>query len=1058
MTDSDVIRSHSDLKVNDSTVNLLSLRKTVTGKPLPSRRKPARVPPEMTSPRARPAPHGGHITAVLGPTNTGKTHLAVERMLAHGSGMIGQPLRLLAREVYDRIRQRVHASEVALITGEEKIVPDRARYFVCTVESMPWEQDVDFMAVDEIQLCADPERGHIFTDRLLRARGGEETMFLGSETARPLISRLLPEAEITARPRFSQLTHAGHRKLTKLPRRSAIVAFSADQVYAIAELIRRQRGGAAVVMGALSPRTRNAQVALYQSGEVDFLVATDAIGMGLNMDVDHVAFAATNKFDGNRHRPLRTAELAQIAGRAGRYMNDGSFGTTGDALPLEPDTIERIEDHRFEADRVFQWRNPDLDFSTLKDLLRSLDVSPRRDGLTRAPMAVDMEAISILSRDADIQRVAAGPAAIALLWEVAQVPDFRKTLTSEHASLLARLYFSLMSDEGRISNDWLDSQISRLDRTDGDIDTLSHRIAHMRTWTFVANRSRWLDEADHWQARTRAIEDKLSDALHERLTQRFVDRRTSVLMKRLREREELMASINKDGEVLVEGEYVGRLEGFVFVQDPRAEGVHEKALRAASDKALAGEIIARAAKLAIAPASEISLTDQGRLVWQGHAVGRLVPGDNPLAPKIDVIASEQLNGQDRDKVQERLEAWLKVHIATVLEPLVKLRDAEDVAGLAKGVGFQLVEKLGHLRREWIAEDVRALDQTARGQLRKLGVRFGAYSIFMPALLKPAPANLILLLWTLSRDLKDKNDNPFDGLPTPPAPGLTSFNCDTSAPKGFYEALGFRVCGSRAVRLDMLERLADVIRPIISERRYRGGFIVDPDMMSLMGCSAEEMAGILKALNYQMAKESFSSDELEAARKLEAAAKAPKAIAATEPHRPAQESAANAPQETAPVETDEADKMEAAGEEAASGTAGDQAESAPAAETPEAAPAPAATETLDPSTATPAASAEAAEQPATEPAADTEAEAQSAADPATSDEPAELDIWRPQRRRHGNPRNQGKPQGKKGPRKQGKRRQDGPVRHSAGPKPKRDKPVDPDSPFAALMALKDQGKK
>ncbi|PCJ69962.1 MAG: disulfide oxidoreductase [Rhodobiaceae bacterium] len=1028
----------------------------------------------MTAPRARPAPPGSHITAILGPTNTGKTHLAIERMLGHKSGMIGQPLRLLAREVYERIRARVSPSEVALMTGEEKIIPPQARYFVCTTESMPWDRDVDFLAVDEIQLAADPDRGHIFTDRLLRARGGEETMFLGSKTARPLIKKLLPDAEITTRPRLSILSHSGHRKLTKLPRRTAIVDFSADRVYAIAELIRRQRGGAAVVMGALSPRTRNAQVALYQNGDVDYLIATDAIGMGLNMDVDHVAFASTSKFDGSRHRPLKVAELAQIAGRAGRHMNDGTFGTTGEARPLTPETIERIEDHRFEADPVFHWRNSDIDFSTLKDLIASLEQPPGRDGLARAPMAIDLEAVILLSRNEDIQRIAAAPAAIGLLWEVAQIPDFRKTMISEHTDLIARVYRSLMADEGRISQDWLDQQVTRLDRVEGDIDTLSNRIAHMRTWTYIANRSGWLDDAPHWQERTRAVEDRLSDALHERLTQRFVDRRTSVLMKRLREREDLMASISEDGDVLVEGEFVGKLQGFVFVADPRAEGIHEKALRAASDKALAGEIIARAGKIAMAPASDIQISEQGHFIWQGHIVGHLASGDTPLAPKVTVLASEQLNGPERDKVVERLQSWIRVHIATVLEPLEQLRAGEELTGLAKGVAFQLVENLGSMNREQIAEDVRALDQEARGQLRKKGVRFGAHSIFVPALLKPAPARLILILWTLNRPLDDQNTNPFDNMPTPPAPGLTSVTVDPAASKEFYEAIGFRVCGPRAVRRDMLERLADVIRPIITERRYKGGVLIDPDMMSIMGCSAEEMAGILGGLGYRKAVEKFSSEEIAQAERLTAVAKAPKTIAATTAHVPAAPTPPTTEASKEPAKDSQTDEAKDLAAQATTPPASPDAPDATAAATPEAPTTSGepATEQAVEQTATPAPAASpetsttetaAAETVKTE---STETTAEDQTPAVAVAEPIELEIWRPQRRHSHkgpgrSPRQQGKSdrsdkakRGKSGPSK-GPRKQNaskGSDNHRSRP-PKREKPMDPDSPFAALAALK-----
>lgn len=801
------------------------------------------------------AENPGRLTALLGPTNTGKTHLAVERMLGHETGMIGLPLRLLAREIYDRIKILRGPHHVALITGEEKIIPSTARYFVCTVEAMPMEREVEFLAIDEIQLSADRERGHIFTDRLLYARGREETMLLGSQTVRNHIARLLPNAEIVTRPRFSELSWAGTRKMTRIPRRSAIVAFSTDQVYAIAELIRRQRGGAAVVMGALSPRTRNAQVALYQNGDVDFLVATDAIGMGLNMDIDHVAFAATAKFDGQNHRPLKVSELAQIAGRAGRYMNNGTFGTTGEAGALTPETIERIENHQFDSEPVLLWRNPALDFSSIAALIHSLEVPPQRPGLARAPAATDFEALTLMMQDQNIAAIAQTPAAIRQLWNVAQVPDFRKTMAGEHAGLLAQLYLFLMGPDGTIPADWIANHVRRLDRTEGDIDTLANRIMHIRTWTFISNRADWLHDPAHWQERTRRIEDRLSDALHERLTQRFIDRRTSVLMKRLRQNEDLMAAINSDGEVLVEGEYVGKLQGFTFVPDPRAEGVHGKALRAASDSALAQEIAARADRLAVAADADISLSDHARLIWLGAPVAQLSRSGDTLAPRLELIAGDQLAGPARDKIRNHLEQWLKTHIATILKPLVDLKQAQDIDGLARGIAFRLVENRGALRREQVAEDIRALDQTARGQLRKHGVRFGAYSIFMPALLKPAPAHLLLMLWALSREEPtDQNQDPFADLPPPPTPGLTSVPAEKTAPQGFYETLGFRVCGTRAVRLDMLERLADLIRPVIAARTYRGGFVTTPAMLSLVGCSGEDFTAILKGLGYRPAME------------------------------------------------------------------------------------------------------------------------------------------------------------------------------------------------------------
>src|SRR6186713_2646737 len=586
---------------------------------------------------------GAGVTAVLGPTNTGKTHLAIERMLAHSSGMIGLPLRLLAREVYNKVADRVGVDSVALITGEEKIKPPNPRFWVATVEAMPRDLDVAFVAIDEVQLGADFERGHVFTDRMLNRRGREETMLLGAATMAPLVRRLLPEAEIVSRERFSTLTYSGDKKLSRLPRRSAIVAFSADEVYAIAELIRRQRGGAAVVMGSLSPRTRNAQVALYQSGDVDYLIATDAIGMGLNLDVDHVAFAADRKFDGYQFRKLTPAELAQIAGRAGRATRDGTFGTTGRCDPFEPELVRALESHVFEPVRILQWRNSKLDFASIGALQASLAMTPREQGLTRAPIAEDIQVLEHAARDPDVRDMAKDRKAVERLWDVCQVPDYRKIAPATHAELAVTLYGFLMR-EGSIPADWFARQVAHADRTDGDIDTLSNRIAHVRTWTFAANRPDWLDDPEHWQAVARSVEDKLSDAMHERLIERFVDRRTSVLMRRLRENTTLETEIKKTGEVVVEGHDIGRLDGFTFVADASAAGSEAKTLQGAARSALAGEIDARAIKVTQAPDREFVLSSDGSVRWTGAPVGKLIAGDDVLRPRLRVIADEQLTG------------------------------------------------------------------------------------------------------------------------------------------------------------------------------------------------------------------------------------------------------------------------------------------------------------------------------------------------------------------------------------------------------------------------------
>jgi len=801
-----------------------------------------------------------NVTAVLGPTNTGKTHLAVERMLAHPTGMIGLPLRLLAREVYDRVRARVGEQAAALVTGEEKIIPPEPRFWVSTVEAMPSDLKVSFLAIDEIQLAADLERGHVFTDRLLTRRGQTETMLLGAATMRGLVERLLPGTNFISRPRFSKLSYSGQKKLTRLPRRSAIVAFSAEMVYAMAELIRRQRGGAAVVLGALSPRTRNAQMALFQSGDVDHVVATDAIGMGLNMDLDHVAFASTRKFDGFSFRQLTAAELGQIAGRAGRYMNDGTFGATAEAEPFSAELVGDLEDHRFEPVRVLQWRNRDLSFSSLTALRASLAALPPTRELTRAQASFDVEALELLARDDDIAALASTPATVELLWEVCQVPDYRNISGAEHATLVARVFRFLTGNDGRIPEDWFARQLSYCNRTEGDIDTLATRIAHIRTWTFIANRN-WLADPLHWQARARSIEDRLSDALHERLTQRFIDRRTSVLMRRLRQKEDVMSSVEEDGGVFVEGAFVGRLVGFRFL--PEGDAASAKAVRSASHQAVARELLGRAQALAAAPDPDFTLTRDGQIIWHGSPVAKLSAGTGPLKPKVQLIADDVLAGEDRDAVVFRIEKFLSRHVGAVLEPLLKLEAAEELSGIERGLAFRLVENMGIVPREEIADDVKALSQDGRAALRRHGVRFGAFHIFIPVLLKPAATSLRLLLWGLG--LERDGRLAIENLPPVPGQGLTSVPFDRTTPRGFYRMAGFRICGERCVRIDMLERLADTIRDRVFWRpRFPaearppgsvegGGFAIVPDMMSLVGCSGDEFAGILRSLGFRSEK-------------------------------------------------------------------------------------------------------------------------------------------------------------------------------------------------------------
>lgn len=780
------------------------------------------------------------ITAVLGPTNTGKTHYAIERMLSFRTGVIGLPLRLLAREIYDKIVALRGPSVVALVTGEERIVPDRAQYWVCTVEAMPDGMGADFLAVDEIQLCADPERGHVFTDRLLRARGQHETLFMGSDTMKNAIAALEPKAQFLRRERFSELTYTGSKKISRLKPRSAIVGFSVENVYAIAELIRRQKGGCAVVMGALSPRTRNAQVEMYQNGDVDYLVATDAIGMGLNLDVNHVAFSALSKFDGRRMRMLQPNELAQIAGRAGRYMQPGTFGVTGEAPPLDEPVVDAITSARFTPIKRLQWRNDRLEFGSVDRLIRSLEMRTDHDWLSRARDADDVVALkSLRDMDGVAPRVST-PQDVKLLWDVCRIPDFRGISQGEHAGMLEVIY-GYLHDKGRVPRDYMARQIARIDRSDGDIDTLSKRLAYIRTWTYVAQRKGWVDDESHWRGETRAVEDRLSDALHGALTQRFVDRRTSVLLRRLKQKESLVADVNDKGEVTVEGEMIGRLDGFRFRQDQTSSADEAKTLRQAAVAALAPHFNLRADKFYNAPDTEMDFTEQGGLMWGEMAVGKLVKGADALKPGVEAFVDAEAGADVAEKVQRRLQHFIDRKIASAFETMIAMSKDETLEGLAKGFAFQMSEGLGVLPRDAVAHDVKALDQDARGVLRKHGIRFGQFTIFMPLMLKPAPTRLRLVLWSLQKDLSE--------FPEAPPPGLVTVPAVQDAPQGYYTQAGYRLAGERAIRIDMLERLADQLRAEDS----RGGFEAKADMLSITGTTLEQFADLMGGLGYKAEK-------------------------------------------------------------------------------------------------------------------------------------------------------------------------------------------------------------
>jgi ATP-dependent RNA helicase SUPV3L1/SUV3 len=782
------------------------------------------------------------ITAVLGPTNTGKTYLAVERMCGHSSGMMGFPLRLLAREIYDRVVRLKGPDSVALVTGEEKIVPPHARWFLCTAESMPLDREFAFVGLDEAQLGADPERGHVFTDRLLRARGREETMILGSDALKPMLKALVPDAEVIGRPRFSTLSYAGAKKLSRLPRRSAIVAFSAEEVYAVAEALRRLRGGAAVVMGALSPRTRNAQVAMFQAGEVDYLVATDAIGMGLNMDVAHVAFASLSKFDGRRQRRLTVAEMAQIAGRAGRHQRDGSFGALHEEGPnaFTPEEVLAIEGHRLPRLEYLYWREGEPDVASLDALIASLEARPEAEVLRAAPEADDLAVLKRLAEEDWVRGRTRSAAGVARLWAACSLPDFRKLGVDPHARFVGRVFGHLSEGNGHVPHQWFADEVARLDRTEGDVETLAGRIAAIRSWAYIAHRADWLADPQHWAERTRAVEERLSDALHASLTQRFVDKRTTALLRHIGTGAgELPVIVGEDGEVTIEEHRLGRLEGFRFHVAPDARAADKRLLMAAAEKHLASELGARASALAEAGDDALALAPLGEtrgIFWKGLAVAQLAPGPTLARPRIVLDrALDALDPQQRGAIAKRLEAWLAHQIERHLPALARLdattRDPAAGSPL-RALASALLDGGGLLPRRAAARLVEALDPPARHALRKIGVTIGTLDIFAPALLKPNAAR-----WR--RSLMGLGEAPREGATVLPraAPGAALIH-------------GFRPLGAQAVRVDLVERIA---RAAHDARQGRKPFAPDPALATSIGVQAETLARLMAQLGFRTAK-------------------------------------------------------------------------------------------------------------------------------------------------------------------------------------------------------------
>ena len=808
------------------------------------------------------------IKAVLGPTNTGKTYFAVDRMLSYPTGMMGFPLRLLAREVYDRVVRVKGVRNVALLTGEEYIVPETARYFLCTAEAMPRMglaagKAMDFIAVDEIQMAADTARGHVFTEHLLSSRGTHETLFMGAETMAPLIRKLIPEATFDHRPRFSKLSYIKPMKLGRLPRRSAVIGFSAADVYGLAELMRRQKGGAAIVMGSLSPRTRNAQVDLFQSGEVDYLIATDAIGMGLNMDVNHIAFSELSKFDGRNFRGLTASEAAQIAGRAGRYKRDGTFSTLSGMDTMDPMMVAQIEDHSFETVKRINWRNSKLNFSSVKSLIASLEMHTAIDGLFRQTGALDMQALKALAGDSEITALATSKQAIERLWAVSQVPDFRQISLADHVTLQKKLYMDLMGPRGTIDHDFVHNQVKRLDNTSGDIDTLAQRLASIRVWTYVSHRANWLSDAAHWAHVTRSVEDKLSDALHEKLTQRFVDRRTAVLMRSLRQRDALSVSIDQEtNTVSVEGHEIGELQGFSFKVEAGAARDDQKTLKAAAESSLKAEILRRAKLFCNVGAKTLEIdfsksVAHPRLAWEGNVFASLRDTGALFAPRVKLHEDTLLHSDTAELVREKAQDWLDTRVAEKLGPLIKLAqelngDIETpegeaaLSGLTRGVAFQILENFGAMSRADLDRDLRQLDQEARKGLRRFGVRIGAIGVYIPHILKPHATELRLFMWAQKNNIED--------LPTIPTPGMVWADLpegmDAANVRQFYALAGFQICGKKAVRMDMVERLADAVRPL-----GQGGseFEVTPEIMGLVGLSGEAFSDVMKSIGYSFEK-------------------------------------------------------------------------------------------------------------------------------------------------------------------------------------------------------------
>ncbi len=703
------------------------------------------------------------ITAILGPTNTGKTHLAVETMLSYESGILGFPLRLLAREIFDKCVDKVGQEKVALITGEEKIIPKSPKYYICTVESMPQNIMVDFVAIDEIQMCSDHERGHIFTERLLNARGDKLTMFLGSSTIKHVITSLIDNVEFVDRERYSKLTYSGYKKISRLNPKTALIAFSVDEVYAIAELVRRQKGGAAIIMGSLSPKTRNSQVKLYQSGDTNFLVATDAIGMGINMDIDNVSFTNLKKFDGKKTRQLNISEISQIAGRAGRHINDGSFGITGQCQNFSSDIIEKLEKHELEKINIIYWRNFELNFENLNNLLFSLEKKPNNEFLRKINDCEDEKVLKFIIKNNNDIKIINTKEVVQILWECCQIPNFSKKTYGNHIDIVKKVFSFLTSKVGKVSNDYIKTQLKYVDRYDGNIDTLTNRISNVRTWAYIANKKGWIDNSDYWIERTKSIEDKLSDRLHEELTKSFVDKRISVLSRSLKQDIILGTEINNENKVIIDGQYIGRLRGLKLELDLKTGSLKTdiKSLRKAARQAIAPELMRRTNK--IVSEENLELGDDHKIYWMGNPIAHVAPGKNYLNPKLELLVDEAIDLESKEKLKKNLEKKLDKLITNELSDLVNLSKLNFKNNYVRALCYQLYENNGVIKREMVDPIIKNIPKEDRVILRKIGIKLGRYNIFLPKMLKPSAVNLRIKLWKLYFPNDEKNTIPKFGL-------------------------------------------------------------------------------------------------------------------------------------------------------------------------------------------------------------------------------------------------------------------------------------------------------